>query len=158
MNFLTFQEVHFLQLLLQEDLHHVLLVRLPFHTKKSIHFRNINFWLDFWDFVFILNYLFDCCKQSLTRLHHPSMHPSIHPSINLDEQFTVNICSYFMQVGLNENAQNFRHLTLRRKCSQFTIIIFGPIFKTLLDISIGIFILTLPIFNSIYTSNVVLMR
>ena len=23
--------------------------------------------------------LFDCCKQSLTRLLHPSIHPSIHP-------------------------------------------------------------------------------
>ena len=26
--------------------------------------------------------IFDCCKQSLTRLHYPSIHPSTHPSIH----------------------------------------------------------------------------
>ena len=31
-------------------------------------------------FTFLL--FCDCCKQSLTRLHHPSIHPSILPSIH----------------------------------------------------------------------------
>ena len=31
---------------------------------------------------FNLFFIFDCCKQSLTRLLHPPIHPPIHPSIH----------------------------------------------------------------------------
>ena len=57
------------------------------------------------NFLFIL--FFDCCKQSLTRLYHPPIHPSNHPSTHpsthpsqkrSDWQFTVEICSYFVQI------------------------------------------------------------
>ena len=63
----------------------------------------------FFILFFYQNLFFYCCKQSLTRLHHPSIHPPIHPSTNppktilfctkrSDWQFTVNICSYFVQI------------------------------------------------------------
>ena len=59
------------------------------------------------------NWIFDCCKQFLNPLQHPSIHSPTHPSIHPSSihpvpeffaqkgsncPFTVFICSYFVQV------------------------------------------------------------
>ena len=52
-------------------------------TQKYIsHFFHPPLTLPFFPSLFFpFFHLFDCCKQSLTWLQHPSTHPSIHPSI-----------------------------------------------------------------------------
>ena len=50
-------------------------------------------------------------------------------------QFTVYICSYFVQVVLNANAQNFQLQTLRRKWSQFSTSNFTMTFLPLFEVT-----------------------
>ena len=64
------------------------------------------------DFTFLRMLIFYCCKQSLTRLYHPSIHPPTHPSIHpgpyffaqkgSDCNFTVWISSHFVQIIIRQ--------------------------------------------------------
>ena len=49
-------------------------------------------------------HIFDCCKQSLTRLSppplHPSIHPSIHPPIHWTRYFYLIRCNIHFHISI----------------------------------------------------------
>ena len=71
--------------------------------------------------------IFDCCKQSLTRLYHPPTHPPIHPvpyffvrKRNIC-QITVYICSYYVQITRQvKTGFNFFKINSKFSTSNFT--------------------------------------